>query len=229
MAVRTLAGSNRILASLPPQDLATLLPQFSVAALSAGDVLEDSTKTAKHLAFVCSGLVSLITGRGEEHIEVGMVGREGVAGWTLLFDGERSGQRSYVRVAGQALMFPIAQWDQMLLAVPKLLFAVRNYIRDLIEQMGETTLATGKCTIAARLARWILMSCDRLETAVVPMTQEGLSDCLGVWRPGVTAGLQALESQGLIARQRGQVTVVDAAGLARAAGCGYQPPAWLRP
>jgi len=112
-------------------------------------------------------------------------------------------------------------------------------LHALLIQTAETAYANAGFTIEARLARWVLMTDDRLEGGDLPLTHEFLSMMLGVRRPGVTAAIQMLESNGLIRASRGRITVLDRTGLEKAAGDAYgvskaeyvsvleQAPSWM--
>src|SRR3954469_13117595 len=94
-------------------------------------------------------------------------------------------------------------------------------LHALLIQTAETAYANAGFTMEARLARWIVMTDDRLEGGDLPLTHEFLSTMLGVRRPGVTAAIQMLESNGLIRASRGRITVLDRTGLEKAAGDAY--------
>jgi len=88
-------------------------------------------------------------------------------------------------------------------------------------QTAQTAYANAGFTMEARLARWILMTDDRLERDELPLTHDFLSMMLGVRRPGVTLAIQALETNKLIRAKRGGITVLDRAGLEAVANDAY--------
>jgi CRP-like cAMP-binding protein len=85
-------------------------------------------------------------------------------------------------------------------------------------------VANGRVTLEERLARWLLMAHDRLESDELPLTHEFLSLMLGVRRAGVTTTVHSLESSGLIKSQRGKISVIDREGLEKIAGSYYGVP-----
>ncbi len=99
-----------------------------------------------------------------------------------------------------------------------------HYAQAFLIQTVQTALANGTAKIEERLSRWILMSHDRVGHNDLPLTHEFLSIMLAVRRPGVTDALHQLEGRGLIRATRGQITVVDRAGLIRVAEGSYGVP-----
>jgi len=96
-------------------------------------------------------------------------------------------------------------------------------------QTAQTALANGRCTIEERLARWLLMTQDRIRTDEIPLTHEFLSLMLGVRRPGVTVALQTLEGMRVIRNTRSLITVLDRKELEMIAGAVYTPPVAAEP
>jgi DNA-binding FadR family transcriptional regulator len=90
--------------------------------------------------------------------------------------------------------------------------------------MAHTALANGRHTLSQRLARWLLMSQDRLERNEIPLTHEFLSLMLGVRRPGVTEALHMLEGEHIIKAVRGSITILDREKLERVAADSYGVP-----
>ena len=104
---------------------------------------------------------------------------------------------------------------------PSLLAGFLRYAHALMVQTAQTAYANAGFTMEARLARWILMTDDRLEREDLPLTHDFLSMMLGVQRPGVTMAVQALEASKLIRAKRGGITVLDRAGLEAVADDAY--------
>jgi CRP-like cAMP-binding protein len=91
-------------------------------------------------------------------------------------------------------------------------------------QTAHTALANGRAKLEERLARWLLMAQDRLTTDAVPLTHEFLAVMLGVRRAGVTVAIHSFERRGLVTTRRGQLTVVNRAGIEQIAGSFYGLP-----
>src|SRR5215212_11022200 len=136
-----------------------------------------------------------------------------MAGLPVVLGIDHSPHAYMVQAAGQALRIPAPDLRAALRHSPSLHAGLLRYAHALMVQTAETAYANAGFTMEARLARWILMTDDRLEREELPLTHEFLSMMLGVRRPGVTLAIQALESGGLIRAKRGSLTVLDRAGL----------------
>lgn len=90
-------------------------------------------------------------------------------------------------------------------------------------QIAHTAVANGKYTVEERLARWLLLCQDRLDSEVVPLTHEFLAVMLGVRRPGVTIALNTLEAANIISNDRARITIIDRPKLNDIAGDAYSP------
>jgi CRP-like cAMP-binding protein len=98
------------------------------------------------------------------------------------------------------------------------------YVHSFMVQTTQTALANGRSKIEERLARWLLMARDRLDSDELPLTHEFLAVMLGVRRSGVTVALQELERKGLIAHRRSVITISDREGLQHSSNGTYSPP-----
>ena len=215
---------NQILAGLPQTALERLRPHLEAVSLHVREVLETPEEPISHVIFPLSCVGSVIAGSGERRIEVGLFGRDGMSGVCILFGAHTSPHECFIQIAG----------DGLRIAVPELIMAIESepgarkqfllYARSFMLQTAQTALANGRCTIPERLARWLLMSHDRLDENVIPLTHEFLSLMLGVRRPGVTIALQTLEAAGLIRNTRGHVAILDRPKLEEAAGEVYIRP-----
>jgi CRP-like cAMP-binding protein len=108
--------------------------------------------------------------------------------------------------------------------------ALLKFVQAFMIQTAHTATANGRASLAERLARWILMAHDRLESDELPLTHDFLSLMLGVRRAGVTTALHDLVSKGLIKSQRGIITVLDREGIEEIAAGYYGVPEaeWAR-
>jgi CRP-like cAMP-binding protein len=134
---------------------------------------------------------------------------------------ERSSTSTLVQVEGQAQSITSDELRQAMAKSASLRQVLLRYVHLYIVRVEQTALANAQATIEQRLARWLLMARDRLDSADVPLTHEFVSIMLGVRRAGVTTALIALESRGLIAAARGLITITDPDGLQGAAGGFY--------
>lgn len=209
---------NDILASLPRNDYRRLLPDLSPATLGFRDVLYEPGEVMQEVYFPLTCLVSLLT-VVENHLalEVGMVGREGMVGIALALGVEKSPVRALVQGGGPALQMKRARFVAALRDCRPLRRALDGYTHALIGQISRTAGCNRFHIVEARLAKWLLMTRDRIGSGDFEMTQEFLSSMLGVRRVGVTEAASALQRQGLIEYSRGHIRTLDHAGLEAAA------------
>jgi CRP-like cAMP-binding protein len=199
---------NQVLAALQPGDFARLQPHLRPLTLALRDDLEFPNQPIGRVVFPVSGLLSLIAHQGEYQLEVGIVGRDGMTGTALLLGAEAPSQQCFVQVAGEGVSVETGEFKRALTDRPTLHASFLRYVHALLMQTAQTALANGRCTITERLARWLLMSQDRLGGNEVPLTHEFLSLMLGVRRSGVTEALHILERKGAIGNRRGLITVL---------------------
>jgi CRP-like cAMP-binding protein len=171
-----------------------------------------------HVHFPIDGFVSLLAQVDNEHIiEVGMVGREGMLGVQLALGVTSEPLKSLVQGQGQALRIDAAAFRRELAASPALRTMLDRYVVVLLAQHARAAACLRFHMIEERLARWLLMSQDRALSDVFQLTQEFLAYMLGVRRVGVTVAASKLQRRQLIAYERGEMTIVDRAGLELAA------------
>ncbi|WP_267360034.1 MULTISPECIES: Crp/Fnr family transcriptional regulator [unclassified Methylobacterium] len=212
---------NRLLATLAPEDFARLAPALEPVSLPLREVLITSQQPIAHAYFVEAGVVSLVADTAAARIEIGLVGREGLAGTPLVLGTDRTPHTAVVQVEGTALKITAAELQAALQASAPLRGVLGRYVQSLIVQVGQTVYANAELTVEGRLARWILMTHDRLEQDELPLIHEFLAAMLAVRRPGVTTALHLLEGTGMIRTGRGRIFVRDREKLAEMAGDTY--------
>jgi CRP-like cAMP-binding protein len=218
-------GSNRLLAGLSASDRGLLEPYLEEVWLNTGQVIERPNQRISHVHFLTSGLVSVVgTTRVNQRIEVGMVGFEGMTGLAIVLGHDSSTNETLVQAKGMSLRIQSADLQRALRASPSLTAALLRYVHVFMMQSSQTALANGRAKLAQRLARWLLMWNDRLQTPHLIVTHEFLALLIGVRRQGVTVALHELEGQGLIKGTRNQITVVDRKGLLALAEGFYSIP-----
>ena len=210
---------NILLAALPRKAYQQLAPALTPATLAFGEVLYEPGKPMRNVYFPGDCLVSLLTlVEGHLALEVGMVGREGMVGVALALGITDSPMRALVQGGGPALRMSAARFRSELGRNPPLQRGLNLYINALMGQISQTAGCNRFHLVQARLARWLLMTRDRMGSAQFRMTQDFLSDMLGVRRVGVTEAASALQRQGLIEYSRGSLRILDQRGL-QAAAC----------
>jgi CRP-like cAMP-binding protein len=210
---------NRLLAALQPGDFALLAGSLQPVRLDLRQVLHEPDGPIEAVHFPEAGIVSMITSlEGGETQEVGMVGREGLVGLPVVLGIETALTEALVQMQGSALRLRAGVLRQALEASPELKALLLRYMQAFHDQVAQTAACNGRHQIEERLARWLLMSHDRSERDVLPLTQEFLSTMLGVRRAGVSVAAGILQKAGVINYAQGEITVLDRPGL-EAASC----------
>lgn len=222
---------NLVLASLPRQAAAELLAQLAPVDLVFGEVLHEPGQPIGNVYFPLEGMVSLLTVAGERlALEVAMVGREGMVGVSLALGVPCSPMRAQVHGGGSALTMSSAGFEAALLRSAPLRQALLAYANALMGQLARTAACNRFHLVEARLARWLLMTRDRAGSENFAMTQEFLSDILGVRRVGVSAAASTFRRRKLIEYSRGRIRILDHLGLeAACCSCYRDEPASLPP
>jgi len=215
------AIANKLLAAMPRKDYQRLLSGCEQVTLKFGEVLYAPGDSIRYVYFPNDSLVSLLTlADGHLALEVGMVGREGMVGTPISLGIDISPVRALVQGGGTALRMTSARFRKELRLCPPLQRVLYRYIHVLMAQVTQTAACNRFHLVEQRLARWLLMTLDRVSESHFRLTQEFLSHMLGVRRVGVTKAASALQRRKLIRYSRGSITILDRAGLeAYSCGC----------
>jgi len=215
--------ANNLLASLPRKDYLRLLAGCEPVALTFGEVVYEPGKPIRHIYFPNDALVSLLTlADGHLALEVGMVGPEGMVGTPVPLGINVSSVRALVQGSGTAMRMTTARFRKEFHNCPPLQRALYRYIHVLMAQVTQTAACNRFHVVEARLARWLLMTRDRVRANQFRLTQEFLAHMLGVRRVGVTKAASALQQRKLIHYSRGEISILDDKGLEAAACRCYQ-------
>ncbi|HUF74049.1 MAG TPA: Crp/Fnr family transcriptional regulator [Gammaproteobacteria bacterium] len=209
---------NDLLAALPAPDYERLARNLEVVQMPLGDVLYESGGQLKHVYFPTTAIVSLLyVMENGASAEIAVVGNEGLLGIALFMGGETTPSRAIVQSAGYGFRLK-AQFvkDEFNLAGPFMRLLLR-YTQALITQMAQTAVCNRHHSVDQQLARWLLLSLDRLPTNQLTMTQELIANMLGVRREGVTEAAGKLQAAGIIQYKRGHITVIDRPRLEQSA------------
>jgi CRP-like cAMP-binding protein len=203
-----------LLAAIATREYAALLAGFELVTLKFGEVLYEPGEPIRHVYFPNDSLVSLLTViDGRRTLEVGLVGREGMVGARLALGVAASSTRALVQVTGTALKISAARFLREFQHGPGLRRAVLLFTDALMNQVARSAACNHFHLIEARLARWLLMTRERLPSNEFRLTHDFLADMLGVRRVGITAAAGALQRRGLIRYRRGMITILDQTGL----------------
>jgi CRP-like cAMP-binding protein len=211
--------ANSLLAALPRKDCQGLLAGLEPVALNYGEVLFEPGEPIRHVYFPNDSLVSLLTTvEGHEALEVGLVGREGMVGISLALGMDVSSVRALVQGSGTAMRMESARFHKEFPQCPALQRELYRFAHAMLVQARQTAACNRFHVVEARLARWLLMTRDRVRSDQFLLTQAFLADMLGVRRVAVTKAAGALQQRRLISYCRGKIRILDRKGL-EAASC----------
>ncbi|HEX8635859.1 MAG TPA: Crp/Fnr family transcriptional regulator [Pyrinomonadaceae bacterium] len=205
---------NRLLAALSKKEYQRLLPELESVPLTFGDIIFESGDRLRHVYFPNDSIISLLSAvEDREHLEVGMVGNDGMAGLHVFMGVPRSRTRGLVQGAGSAMRMKAATLRREADSGGALHKLLNRYTHSLMTQISQSAACNRFHTVNVRLARWLLMTHDRIAGDEFRLTQEFLSHMLGVRREQVTRSASALQKQKLISYSRGLIRILDRAGL----------------
>ncbi len=211
---------NRLLASLTRKEFLQLLPDIERVALPLNEILYRCGDVIRYVYFPVDSVVSLLSEVEEDRstLEVGVVGNEGMAGIAVFLGVKKSRNQMIVQGAGTALRMKAADLRKHANGGGQLHFLLQLYTHALLTQVSQSAACNRFHLVEARLARWLLAMRDRIGLNEFQLTQEFLSNMLGVRREMVNKAAGTLQKQGLITYTRGVLTILDNAGL-EAASC----------
>ena len=210
---------NRILANLPRNSSQRLLTQLEAVSLKFRQVLYEPGRSIRHVYFPIDCLISLLTTVDKRRsLEVGMVGNEGMAGMPFILGVGVSGVRALVQGQGDALRMAAAPFRIEFARNRPLQEALYRYNYALMAQISQTAACNRFHDAEERLARWLLMTRDRVGTDEFSLTHVFLAHMLGLRRVGVTEAASALRQRKLINYQRGRIQLLDVKRL-KASSC----------
>lgn len=215
--------SNRLLAALPKKDYQRLLPKLELVDLAFGDILYQPGEVITHVHFPNNSIISLLSAVAERStLEVGIVGNEGMAGISVFMGVGVSVNQFLVQGAGTAMRMKaesLAGETKQPGALDRLL---RRYSYSLLTQISQSAACNRFHTVNERLARWLLMTHDRSGGDEFQVTQEFMSNMLGVRREGVSKAAGELQRNKLINYSRGVVAILNRPELKKCACKCYQ-------
>ena len=208
------APRNRLLGAMAQADTDRFFSDLHPVALAMKQVVYEVGARLEHVYFIEEGVASILTRMTNgETIEAGMIGLEGVVGLPALFGDEISGQHVLVQAPGTALRMSasecIAAFDQS----AEVRKVILRYTAALLSVGTRTAACNSLHSLQQRMARWLLMMHDRLQSDAMPVTHEFLSTMLGIHRSRVTETAVTIQRLGLIRYTRGIVSILDHPGL----------------
>jgi len=212
--------ANQLLAALPKKEYQALRSQLEEIPLVFEQIIYKPEVAMSDVYFPNSGIISLLAGLNERAtLEVGMVGKEGIVGLAVFMGVKESQNRAVVQGAGSAMKMKATAFRRECDNGGALSHLLQRYTHSLLTQITQSAVCNQFHSVEARLARWLLMTHDRMEADDFQLTQEFLSNMLAVRRECVNKAAGKMQKRKLIAYSRGRLTVLDRAGL-EAISCG---------
>jgi len=209
---------NRLLAGLSLAERARLAPFLKTISLKQGVVLNEPGDAMENVIFPHSGMVSLLAiMKDGSAVETATIGREGVVGAMAGLGLHTTLTRSVVQTPLVASQITAARFHKAVESSRELRDVIVRYNDALLGQVQITAACNALHPIQARLARWILQTSDRVDGEIIPLTQQLLSEMLGVRRSSVSEVATHLQAAGLIRYTRGSIKITDREGLEKAA------------
>jgi len=211
-------GQNRLLTGLPRQVRQRLAPDLEKVPLAFKQLLYDADQPIEHVFFPIGGVISLlITMEDRRIIEVGTIGNEGFVGTPLFLGADRSPTRVICQVPGEGFRLTASAFKRHVEQEDSLRDLIQRYTQAMVNQISQSVACNHLHSIEERMCRWLLMTHDRVGVDRFQLSQEFLSQMLGVRRPSVTIAAGMLQKAGLITYRRGMMTVLDRNGLEQGA------------
>lgn len=208
------ARRNRLISALSSADQSLLDPHFELLSMKNGTLLHEAATPVAQVYFPHEGMISLLAAMSDgQGIETATIGNEGVVGAMSGFGTRLSFTRAVVQAPMIASRISSHQFRGAIHASASLRNLMVAYNEVLLAQVQQTAACNALHAIEARLARWLLQTRDRIDSDTLPLTQEFLSQMLGVQRTTVNLVIGQLEKAGLIMHRRSRVEIVDRKGL----------------
>ncbi len=211
---------NSVLANLSPEDIHVLRPHLECVEIRARSVLQEANRCIEYVHFIEHGLVSRIAGGRSCSIETAMVGRFGYTGVAVVLGSTVASHRAVVRLPGTAMRIRAEQLSRILLDRPPIHAEMLRFVESLMTQNTQGVLCAAKHEIDRRLARWLLLASDRMQSDSLKVTHDLLATVMGVRRAGITNALLRFEADGVLKKARGALQLTNRPALEeRACDC----------
>jgi CRP-like cAMP-binding protein len=201
---------NHLLTALSGSDYGILRPHLKETRLERGDVLQDPGTRIQYVYFPLSGIISLLSVmRDGKAVETAAVGRDGALGAHCGFGILQAQSRAIVQIPGAAARIAAPQFQKAVRESERMRDLVIRYRELRLAQIQQSAACNAVHEAEARLARWLLHVSDITGNDTMPLTQEFLSQMLGVRRTTVTAIARGLQHTGVIRYTRGRIELSD--------------------
>ncbi|WP_347242438.1 Crp/Fnr family transcriptional regulator [Nostoc sp. FACHB-888] len=205
---------NQLLAALPSEEYFRLVAYMEFVPLELKQDLYIRNQPIEYVYFLDYGVASMLTVLTDgSAIEVATVGNEGMVGLPVFLGAEKIPGECFIQVSGSGLRMRVDAFKTHITVTSPLYELLQRYTQALFNQIAQSAACNRLHSIEQRMCRWLLMTADRVETATFALTQEFLSQMLGVNRSSVSLTASILQRAGLIDYVRGQMTILDRSGL----------------
>jgi len=205
---------NRILSAMTQPDVARLRPHLDEVWLERDQVLYRSDSPVTRVYFPHDGLVSLMTVlRDGPRVQAAIIGRDGVVGLPMIANHQISPSQTLVQAPCEAAVISADQLNKAMQESATLRSLLGRFVHAFLAQVLQSVPCNAMHSTEKRLAKWLLLSADRIDGTEVPLTHELVAEMLGVGRPTITLVARELQTAGLIRYRRGLIAIVDRPGL----------------
>lgn len=205
---------NKILAALPPKDYARLAPHLQAFTMERGDVIYRPSLPIEHVYFPIASMISVVAVTSDGgSVEVGVIGREGMTGISAILGVPRSTDEVMVQLPDTAVRLEVGILLEEFQRAGALQQILLRYTHALMKMVAQTAACNRLHHAPVRLARWLLMCRDRVQSNELPLTHEFMAMMLGIRRAGVSEIALTLQEKGFIHSKRGLITIQDKVGL----------------
>lgn len=212
------AVKNVLLLSIPDNEFDLLRPHLEFVDLPHHYILHEQGEKLDFAYFPNEGMVSLVVSSADgRSVEVGIMGKEGMVGTPLAVGMRLGPYRAIMQIPGNATRINADLLQELLPLAPSLQMELSRYVLMQGLQMAQVAACNRLHELEHRLARWLLMCQDRVDSEVLTLTHEFLAQMLGSGRPSVTLAAGILERAGLIENMRGTIRIINRKNLEQAA------------
>ncbi|MEH2169431.1 MAG: Crp/Fnr family transcriptional regulator [Nostoc sp.] len=215
--------ANKLLAALPVSDYQRLIPHLKLVQLSTRQILYDPGEPIAQVYFPNKAVVSIVTTMEDgSTVEVGLVSKEGMVGMPVILGDNTTTTTASVQIPGVGMQMDADIFISEFNRGTALQSVLLRYVQAVYTQIAQGSACNRLHKLEGRLARWLLTVSDRLESDEFPLTQEFISQMLGVRRAGVTEAANILSEAGIISYHRGQINILNREALEKTSCECYQ-------
>jgi CRP-like cAMP-binding protein len=211
-------SGNHLLDSMTSEGYAAISHQLEIVNLPVRQTLYDDGSSPTDVYFPIDCVVSVVTSMNDgSAIETATVGYEGMCGAQVALGARAVFGRWFCQIPGRAVKMSVSDFLLAYEQDKELRIAVGRYLQAVIDVLAQSVACNRLHLVSERVARWLLMSADRVKSADFPLTHEALATMLGVRRAGVSVAAAGLQSAGYLSYRRGRFHMIDTSGLQSAA------------